>query len=115
MFWRGNFVSNLLLLPRQQTPYSSLMKRYPTGLLKNPKINHKMPPCMPSSRLESSSSDSAAVFWKPGTPLPSTLATDSNPFLTSLIPRPTAWISISVPGQDQDNEFKLALIVSPVP
>lgn len=110
MFCRGNFVSNLLLLPRQQTPYSSLMKRYPTGLLINPNVHHKMPPCMPSSRLESSSGESPTVFWKPGTPLPSTLATDSNPFLTSLIPRPTAWISISVPGDDQDNEFKLALI-----
>ena len=51
------------------------------------------------------------IFWVPGTALPPELAADSDPFLTSLVPRPTAWITVwdGVSGVEKD--VKVALVV----
>ena len=53
--------------------------------------------------------DIDTVFWEPGTALPDDLAPDSDPFLTSLVPRPTAWISVVDP---ENGLSKVALLVS---
>ena len=49
------------------------------------------------------------IFWKPGTQLPSELADGSDPFLSGLVPRPTAWISVQ---DEHGGECKVALLVS---
>ena len=51
------------------------------------------------------------IFWKPGTALPTELAHGSDPFLTSLVPRPTAWISVQDKNNDRSS-LKVALLVS---